>query len=134
MSQENVKMVRRAFDAWNRGDPAGALEMAADDLVVDFSNSIGPAKGVYRGKQEALDLYTYLFEDFDDVQWDAEEIIDVDDSTVVVVNHIRSRGRGSGVEVDVVSAGVNKFSDGKLTSMTLYQSKEEALEAAGLSE
>ena len=134
MSQENVEMVRRAFGAWNEGDPAGALEMAADDLVVDFSNSIGPAKGVYRGKEEALELYTYLFEDFDDVRWDAKEIIDVDDSTVVVVNHIRSRGRGSGVNVDVVSAGVNKFSDGKLTSMTLYQSKEEALEAVGLEE
>ena len=50
MSQENVEIVRRVFDAVNRGDFDAAMEPAADDFVLDWSNSIGPAKGVYRGR------------------------------------------------------------------------------------
>jgi ketosteroid isomerase-like protein len=134
MSQENVEIVRRAFEAWNEGDPARALEEVADDMVVDFSNSIGPPRGVYRGKEEALALFTELFEDFDNVRWDPEEIIDVDESTVVVVSHVRARGRGSGVPVDTRTAQVWHFSGGMGRGLTLYQSKAEALEAAGLSQ
>ena len=99
--------------------------------MVDLSHSLGPAKGIYRGKDEALKLFTYLFEDFDDLQWDPEEIIDVDESTVVVVSHLRGRGRGSGVNVDSVTAQVWTFSGGKGRRITLYQSKADALEAAG---
>ena len=127
-------MVRRAINAWNEGDPARALDMAADDMVVDFSNSIGPQKGVYRGKEEALRLFTYLFDDFDDVRWDPEEIIDVDETTVLVVTRIRSRGRGSGVVVEAVTGQLWHFRDGLGRGLTLYQSKAEALEAAGLPE
>jgi ketosteroid isomerase-like protein len=60
VSQENVEIVRRVFDAWSRGDLVGALEMAPDDLVVDLSHSLGPAKGIYRGKDEALKLHLSL--------------------------------------------------------------------------
>jgi len=47
MSQENVEVVRRAIDAYNRGDAEGFLEEWASDAVVDWSNSRGfDASGV----------------------------------------------------------------------------------------
>ena len=134
MSRENVEMVRRVFESINRGDVDGALEAAADDVEMDWSNSIGPAKGVYKGKEQVRKLWTSFVEAFDELRWDPEEIIEVDESRVIAVNHVRMRGRGSGIEVDAVGAQLWTISEGKGRSVKLYQSKGEALEAAGLRE
>ena len=50
MSRENVEMVRQAIDAINRGDIRRVMEQADDDFEMDWSNSIGPLNGVYRGR------------------------------------------------------------------------------------
>ncbi len=129
-----MEIVRRVFDSINRADIDGALEAAADDFEVDWSNSIGPAKGIYRGKEQVRKVWTSFVEAFDVFRWDAEEIIEVDESRVIAVNHVRMRGRGSGIEVDAVGAQLWTISEGIGRSIKLYQSKAEALEAAGLSE
>ena len=129
-----MEIVRRVFDSINRADIDGALEAAADDFEVDWSNSIGPAKGIYRGKEQVRKVWTSFVEAFDVFRWDAEEIIEVDESRVIAVNHVRMRGRGSGIEVDAVGAQLWTIREGIGRSIKLYQSKAEALEAAGLSE
>jgi len=134
MSQENVEIVRVAFDSINRGDVDGALEAAAHDFELDWSNSIGPAKGVYRGKAQVRELWTSFLEAFDELRWEPEEIIEVDESRVIVVNHVRMRGHESGVGVDAVGAQLWTIREGKARSVKLYQSRADALEAAGLSE
>ena len=49
MSQENVEIVRRANDAYNRRDLDGMLELWAPDGVLDWSNARIFDAGVYRG-------------------------------------------------------------------------------------
>ena len=134
MSQENVEIVRRVFEAVSRRDIDAALASAADEFVIDWSNSIGPAKGVYRGKERVREFSTAFLEAFEYVHWHPEEIVDVDESRVIIVNHARVRGRGSGVEVNAVGAQLWTICEGKARSMKLYQSKADALEAAGLRE
>ena len=134
MSQENVEIVRVVFDSINRGDVDGALEAAAHDFELDWSNSIGPAKGVYRGKAQARELWTSFLEAFDELRWDPEEFIEVDESRVIVVNHVRMRGHESGVGVDAGGAQLWTIREGKARSVKLYQSRAAALEAAGLEE
>ena len=107
-----MEIVRRVFDSINRADIDGALEAAADDFEVDWSNSIGPAKGIYRGKEQVRKVWTSFVEAFDVFRWDAEEIIEVDESRVIAVNHVRMRGRGSGIEVDAVGAQLWTISEG----------------------
>ena len=68
MSQKNVEIVRHAFDAINRGDADAALEAAADDFEMDWPNSIGPLKGVYRGRQEVLSLWRTFLDAWDSFQ------------------------------------------------------------------
>ena len=96
MSQENVEIVRRSFDAVNRGDVDGALEPTADDFVMDWSNSIGPARGVYRGKAQVRQLWASYLDAFGQLQWNPEEFIEVDDSRLIVVNRSRMRGQAAG--------------------------------------
>jgi ketosteroid isomerase-like protein len=134
MSQENVELIRRIFDSISRGDIGAVLERTADDVEMDWSNSRGPLKGVYRGREQVREVWASFVEAFDSLRWDPEEIIELDESRLIVVNHTRLRGRGSGVEVEAVGAQLWTIRDGMAQSFKLYQSKRDALEAAGLSE
>ena len=134
MSQAKVDLIRRVFASITRGDLDAALEETDDDFELDYSNSIGPLKGVYRGREEVRKFWASFIDAFERLSWDAEEIIDVDELRVIVINHTRMRGRGSGVDVEAVGAQLWTISDGKARRMKLFQSKADALEAAGLSE
>jgi ketosteroid isomerase-like protein len=132
MSQENVEMVRRAIDAFNHGRLA--MEDLADDFEMDWSNSIGPHSGIYRGRREVNEVFESFRDAWDRLRWEIQEVIDLKGERVLVVNRIRMRGRTSGVEVDATGVQVWTVHNGKLGRVKLYQSKTEALEALGLSE
>jgi ketosteroid isomerase-like protein len=134
MSQENVEIVRGAIDSINRRDIDQALGVAHVDFEADWSNSIGPLGGVYRGREQVRVLLEAFLEAWDEFRWDPQEIIEVDEARVLVVNRVRGRGRGSGVAVDAIGAQLWTITGGKARSVKLYQSKAEALEAAGLRE
>jgi ketosteroid isomerase-like protein len=134
MSRENVGVVRRTIDFFNDGDIDRALAEASDDLEMDWSNSIGPLRGVYRGRQEVRKVWEAFLDAWETVQWEPQEIIDVDHSRVIVVNRVQMRGRGSGVDVDATGVQLWTIAAGEAQRIKLYQSKVEALEAAGLSE
>ncbi len=131
---EDVEMVRRTIELWNRRDVEGALESASDDIAMDWSNSIGPAKGVHRGKEEVRKFWMSFLEAFEAMHWDEREIIELDSSQVLVVTHFRARGRGSGIEVDASGAQLWTVRDRKVQNVKLFQSKADALDAAGLAE
>ena len=52
MSQENVEIVRRSIEAWNRRDLTTTRALWRSDGEVDWSRARGPFKGVYRGHRE----------------------------------------------------------------------------------
>jgi ketosteroid isomerase-like protein len=131
MSQENVEIIRAAIDALNRGDIDAALKDAAADFEWDFSRSIGMQPGVYRldQMQELWDEFYGLWESS---RWEAEEFIDAGDLVMTLVTNFL--GGRDGVEVQARGAWVWMFRDGKVARITFYQERQEALEAAGLSE
>jgi ketosteroid isomerase-like protein len=132
MSQENVEMVRRAIDSINRGHLA--MEDTADDFEMDWSNSIGPLSGVYRGPEQVQKILDSFRDAWDQLQWEIQEVFDLDGERVLVVNRVRMRGRTSRVEVEATGVQLWTIRKGKLAGVKLYQSKAEALEAVGLSE
>ena len=135
MSQENVEIVQRAIAALNRRDIDQVLTEADDDFVIDWSNSIGPAKGVYRGEAEIRPFWRDFEDAFDVIEVRPSEVIEIGDDCVMIVGRTRVRGRGSGVSTEVAGAQLWTIrATGKLGRIELYQSKQEALEAAGLSE
>jgi ketosteroid isomerase-like protein len=131
MSQKHVEIVRAGLDAYNRRDWDALLEHAAPDLVWDMSRAIGPQRGVY----ELADLRSFL-EDlattFEFHRFEAHEFIEVGEH-VVVPTTAYARGR-DGIEVEARTATVYTFRDGAITRITMYQGRQEALEAAGLRE
>src|SRR5262245_10250900 len=132
MSEENVETVRRFFESVNQRalDDLGAFLPAEFEL--DLSRSRGLNTGVYRAEQAPQALKD-LTEAFADYEFFETEMINAGD-TVVRVGGIRGRGKESGVEVEAEGASVWSFRDGSPVSCALFQSRAEALEAAGLSE
>jgi ketosteroid isomerase-like protein len=133
MSQENVEIVRRGTDAYNRGDLDGILENWASDAVLDWSNSRGFDAGVFRGHDEIRAHWQRLRAAFDEVRVELVDPIEVEDGLLIVENVGYLRGR-DGIEVQTRSAWLITIRDGETTSFTLYQTKQDALEAVGLSE
>jgi ketosteroid isomerase-like protein len=132
MSEENLNIVRRATDAYNRGDLDSLVENWAPDAVVDWSRSHGFEAGVYRGHGEIRKFVRRFRESFDEVRVELlDDPVEVEDGVLVVDNVTYMRGRG-GIEVQARSAWLITIRDGKQTSLTLYQERQEALEAAHL--
>ena len=120
----------RIVDSFNAREIDEALRGVADDFELDCLNSIGPLKGVYRGRDGAGEVWTSLLDAWTTVHWDPIEVIDVEDSRVIVVNRLQMRGRG--MYADEVEAQLWTVGGGKAVRLRLYQSSSEALEAAGL--
>jgi ketosteroid isomerase-like protein len=129
MSQ-NEEIVRQSTEAYSRGDLDATLASWTSDAVLDWSNSRGLEPSVVRGTDEIRTYMERFREAFDDVRIEIEDIFEADEGVVIVENTAHFRGR-DGIRVTAQSAWVVTLRDGRQTSLTLYQSKAEALEAAG---
>ena len=90
MSQENVDMVRRAFEAFNRGNRDAAVADVAPDFEYVASGAIPGATGNYRGPEGFKRFTEWLLDQFDDVRVDLTEVIEAGDQVVV-----RTTSRGA---------------------------------------
>jgi ketosteroid isomerase-like protein len=133
MAQENVEIVRRATEAYSRGDLDGTLESWAPNALLDWSNSRGLEAGVVRGRDEIRRYMERFLELFEEVRIEFEDLTEVKEGVVVADNLARVRGR-DGIETQARSIWLITIQDGQQTSLTLYQTRAEALEAAGLRE
>ena len=133
MSEKNVEIVRRATEAYSRGDLDEALASWSADAVLDWSNSRGLEAAVVRGRNEIRAYMEQFLEAFEEVRIELEDVFEADEGVVIVENLAYFRGR-DGIEVTARSAWVITLQNGCQTSLTLYQSKADALKAAGPSE
>ena len=137
MSEENVEIVRRVYDAVARRDTGGVLAFYDPTIEVEGGpGTIGEALGkrVYRGYDGLRAFDREWREAFASIETFCEEAIDAGDK-VVTSSKYRARGRGSGIEVDgPLQFGVWTFRDGKIVRVVWFSTRSEALEAAGLSE
>src|SRR6476620_9662955 len=134
MSEENVEIVRRSTDAYNRRDLDGILESWALDAMLDWSNARSFDAGVYRGHGEIRAFMEEFFASWDEVRIElVYGPVEVEDGVLIAENVTYMRGRDA-IEVQARSAWLITIRDGVQTSLTLYQTRHEALEAAGLSE
>lgn len=128
MSPEDLETVRRAYDAFARGDLETLTTFLAPDIEWRTTPEV-PFMGNYVGLDEFLrgmDEWTSAFED---VTTEIEEMIDTGEN--VIVHHtMRGRGRDSGVEVDLAIFQVVAVRDRQLIRMHDYSTREDALEAA----
>ena len=131
MSEENVEVVRRIYDAFAEGDFARALEEGEPDFewIPPEQDIQGPVQGL-GNLRRFLEDQNEAFEDF---RVEAEEL-KVRGDQVLAFIRVSGRGRGSGVEFDIRAANLWTFRGGRLIRGQVFPEREKALEAAGLSE
>ncbi len=131
MSRENVELVERFLDRVNANELDLALSYLDPDAVLDWSRSEAPDSGIHRGREAWRQWISSRREQLSGARFDAEELIDLPPDRVVLVAYMRGVGRASGLEAEGLGASIIRVRDGSLTEITLFQSKDEALEEAG---
>jgi ketosteroid isomerase-like protein len=132
MSQENIELVRRRFNAFNRGDLAAMIELTDPDAIW-WDRADDPWGAIpHRGRDACMQHLEEILEDAE-LQADPEEFIDAGDRVVVAV-HLAGRGRTSGAAFEEHEFHVFTLRDGKVTETREYRDRAEALEAVGLKE
>ena len=133
MSQENVEIVRRAWEASVRHDNEAAFALYDPEVEWDLTATPGFDARVYRGVEGVQQWFRDLVGTFDDVTADVEEWIDAGDRVIALL-HWTGRGKRSGAPVDMRQAHVWTVRNGKLARLRVFASRAEALEAVGLRE
>ena len=135
MSQENVEIMRRYYQAWFRRDPSemGTLDSEIE-LYPDPENEWVGLNVVYRGPEGVLDYIRTVEEAVADYRPQVERLIDAGDKVVTLAVE-SGRGRGSGAEVESKqTAHVWTLRDGKAIRLDLYNDRADAFKAVGLPE
>jgi hypothetical protein len=132
MSQENVGIVRRGYEQFNRTGNVDSDGWDAD-AVLDNSNAVFADPGVYRGLDRIREFFIAQGEMWESQRYEPQEFISVGVDQVVVPQEIVSVGRDR-VEVVARTALLLTLRADKIIHMKSFQTKAEALEAAGLSE
>jgi ketosteroid isomerase-like protein len=133
MSQENVELVRNAFDAFTRGDIEGVLRVCDENIVITQPPELPGASPQQRGHGGVLEAFSIWPEQWDDYYIEILRTADSGDY-VVVTARTGGRGKQSGVEVKMEFAFVFTVRDEKIVDMQIFIREDQALEAAGLSE
>jgi ketosteroid isomerase-like protein len=134
MSQQNVALVQRGAEAWNRGDLDTVLEGAHPNIEITpmIPQLVEGGDSVYRG----LSGVRRFWEDWR-IAWDFRfGEVDLRDlgETVLLISHVSVTARSTGLDLDTPMAAIFSFEDGRIVRMVSYLDAAHALEAAGLSE
>jgi ketosteroid isomerase-like protein len=136
MSQANVDVVRRIYDAAARRDDVIPFEVYAEDIIWDISNSrraLLAMKPAYHGHDGVRQYWRENISVFGEVDFEVEELIDAGDQVLAVIRE-REVGRASGVPVEATHLAVYTLSGGKVIQMQVFDNRQQALEAAGLAD
>ena len=129
MSQENVEVVRRMWEAFQAADLETALSCFAADVEWDGTNL--PDGRVGTGHEAILDHVAGWAEAWDDWTVEVERIEQAGAHQVIVF--MRERGRSdSGLTMDERHSELYTLKDSEIVRRQGFSDPDAALEAAGL--
>jgi len=143
MSQENVEMVRGMWEPFKEvdltavdWDDEAIREMSerfwSPEVELRWSRS-GPEARVYQGRDGVIQAFREWVEPFREYYIEPLDFIEQEDRVIIPQRH-RGIGSTSGVSVEDEFTHVYEVRDHMITRVDEYDTLDEALEAAGLSE
>jgi ketosteroid isomerase-like protein len=91
MSEENVELVRRGYQTWNENGLEAALVEFIDPDVELHDPVEMPDGSVYRGHEGARAMWAHWTEVWEEVRFEPDEAVDLDDEHVLL--RVRALGR-----------------------------------------
>jgi ketosteroid isomerase-like protein len=134
MVTTNVELARLTWDAFNRGDYDTQLQLIHPEIEWRPAQGPGGPEGtIYRGREEyARWIFDEVIPVWESFRGEDLDIRELEDGRVLILGHLRGKGRASGVEVSVPFGQIAEVRDGMAYRLTGYLDQESALEAAGL--
>jgi ketosteroid isomerase-like protein len=131
MSRENVEVVRRMYEAFNRADPS-ALDLLHPEAELHQLPQM-PGAGSYYGRDEFARAMAAFLTDWEELRF---ELAEIGEAAGCVVAHVRAWGRAkvSGVSGERSEFHAWTMRDGKPHRCFVRNTEAEALEAVGLRE
>ncbi len=132
MSQENVEIVRRYADAFNRRDKDAFLALL-DPQFEGIPPSERPESAPVRGREAAWDFGLELEEPWQEGVGEITELIEAENDRAVIGIAGRRAGKASGVDLGKLEAwAIFSFRGGRIVRLEWFLDRSEALEAAGV--
>jgi ketosteroid isomerase-like protein len=131
MSQQNMEVVLRSIESWNRDDLDAVLETVAPDIEFHTSGVFPDFDPVYRGREGFTRFWRAIHEPWEELRFDIERIEHGPDC-VAIEFRFRARGIGSGARVDLKFANAITLRDGLQTKIVARRVFEDARRVAGL--
>ena len=130
MSQANVEIMRRFYDAWTRGDLDVGLSMLDPEIEwCPIEENRVPLHGV----EAAVQNRNAWLDTWDDHRIELEEMIDAGDHVIATI-HIVASGKSSGITTDVRFYAHIKMKDHQIVYIFDHRDRTSALQAVGLAE
>jgi ketosteroid isomerase-like protein len=131
MSEGNVDVIQRLYGAMDVQDAEALAEIASPDMewIPDWRVGEGPVRGI----EEVIRFFRGRAEVLEELRTEPERVWDLGDRVLVFVRHTGS-GTTSGAGFDIRIAHLWTLRDGVVVRGEGYADRDEALEAAGISE
>ena len=129
MSEANIELVRRGIEN------VDAFWGMLDEYVVwDLrARSLPDLDSVFFGREAVIKASRHYWGTWEEYSVEGEELLEAGVSVVVILRE-RGRGKGSGAPFDQQHPQLWTFRKGRIIRWESFQTRAEALEAAGLSE
>jgi ketosteroid isomerase-like protein len=137
MSQENVELARRVFEAFNRTYAEGTPDLYEflDPKVEWVPVSALLMRTSYHGPDEVRQWIEEMKRDWTIFEVRPERFLDLGGDRVLTIGSWRAQGRKGGVPLDFPQASwLTQWREGKVVLLQTFTDRNEALEAAGLRE
>jgi len=127
MSRDNVEIVRRSFERFNRRDLAGAVAPFERDAEwVPYLAAL--EEEIYRGREDIERMWREVLRDVPDFHIEFVDVVAESPDTVVVEVEFRGTGKSSGADIRTTVYQAASFREGKVTRVQGFRTAAEALE------
>lgn len=131
MSQQNVQIVRQAFESFNRRDLAGAVAVFEQEAEwVPYLAAL--EEEIYRGRDDIETMWREVLRDVPDFHIEFVQVVADSPDLVVVEVEFQGMGKASGADIRTTVYQAASFRDGKVTRVQGFRTAAEAVESVGL--
>ena len=134
MAQENVQIALQQIEAFNRRDADAVVAFASP--TVEWEDSMfwtEPAR-TYRGRAELREWVDRVLEPWESIHVHVDEVTQTSAGAVVGFLCVTARGAASGAETELHGWTILWFENDLITARRIFRDRDQALQAAGLSE
>ena len=132
MSQENVEVIRRAVEALNDRDAERYLACCTNDIVLRPPTS--EIEGEYEGEAGVRRFIADIQAAMPDFRLGIERVESIGPDRMLVSLHATMSGRTTGIGADIPITNIYDLAGGRIRRVQVFADRDQALEAAGISE